>query len=108
MLNYPERWIGRNGPLAQQPRSPDLTPLDFLYFKWKPNETIGSPVSLSNVVLKKDILVVLLINYLLFLLIVITILQVGTYCKIQIFLLSNKIFSCTINIIVQLNTFRIQ
>lgn len=27
--NYPRRWIGRNGPIAWPPRSPDLTPLDF-------------------------------------------------------------------------------
>lgn len=29
---FPERWIGRNGPVAWPPRSPDLTPLDF--FLW--------------------------------------------------------------------------
>lgn len=28
---YPHRWIGRNGPVPWPPRSPDLTPLDFLY-----------------------------------------------------------------------------
>lgn len=27
--NFPGRWIGRNGPIAWPPRSPDLTPLDF-------------------------------------------------------------------------------
>lgn len=27
--NYAGRWIGRNGPIAWPPRSPDLTPLDF-------------------------------------------------------------------------------
>lgn len=26
---YPNRWIGRNGPILWPPRSPDLTPLDF-------------------------------------------------------------------------------
>ena len=26
---YPNRWIGRGGPVAWPPRSPDLTPLDF-------------------------------------------------------------------------------
>jgi hypothetical protein len=26
---YPNRWIGRNGPIRWPPRSPDLTPLDF-------------------------------------------------------------------------------
>lgn len=27
--NYPERWIGRNGPILWPARSPDLTPMDF-------------------------------------------------------------------------------
>jgi len=27
--NFPDRWIGRLGPIAWPPRSPDLTPLDF-------------------------------------------------------------------------------
>uniref|UniRef100_A0A1Y1L7H2 Tc1-like transposase DDE domain-containing protein n=1 Tax=Photinus pyralis TaxID=7054 RepID=A0A1Y1L7H2_PHOPY len=29
---FPNRWIGRGGPVAWPPRSPDLTPLDF--FLW--------------------------------------------------------------------------
>lgn len=29
---YPDRWIGRDGPIAWPPRSPDLNPLDF--FLW--------------------------------------------------------------------------
>jgi hypothetical protein len=29
---YPHRWIGRGGPVAWPPRSPDLTPVDF--FLW--------------------------------------------------------------------------
>lgn len=29
---FPNRWIGRNGPIRWPPRSPDLTPLDF--FLW--------------------------------------------------------------------------
>jgi len=29
---YPERWIGRGGPINWPPRSPDLNPLD--YFLW--------------------------------------------------------------------------
>lgn len=28
-LTYPNRWIGRGGPVPWPPRSPDLTPLDF-------------------------------------------------------------------------------
>lgn len=30
--NYPNKWIGRNGPIAWPPRSPDLNSLDF--FLW--------------------------------------------------------------------------
>jgi len=26
---FPEKWIGTNGPISWPPRSPDLTPLDF-------------------------------------------------------------------------------
>lgn len=29
---FPQRWIGRSGPIAWPARSPDLTPLD--YFLW--------------------------------------------------------------------------
>jgi hypothetical protein len=28
-VNFPERWIGRAGPIPWPPRSPDITPLDF-------------------------------------------------------------------------------
>jgi hypothetical protein len=28
--SYPQRWIGRGGPVAWPPRSPDLNPLDFI------------------------------------------------------------------------------
>ena len=28
---YPNRWIGRGGPVPWPPRSPDLTPLDFFF-----------------------------------------------------------------------------
>jgi hypothetical protein len=31
-ITWTERWIGRSGPIAWPPRSPDLTPLDF--FLW--------------------------------------------------------------------------
>ncbi|EZA56036.1 hypothetical protein X777_04039, partial [Ooceraea biroi] len=31
-IHYPDRWIGRAGPVAWPARSPDLTPLDF--FAW--------------------------------------------------------------------------
>ena len=29
---FPNRWIGRDGPISWPPRSPDVTPLDF--FLW--------------------------------------------------------------------------
>ena len=29
---YPDRWIGRLGPIVWPPRSPDLNPLDFFYW----------------------------------------------------------------------------
>ena len=29
---FPERWIGRGGPISWPPRSPDLTPLDFFFW----------------------------------------------------------------------------
>jgi hypothetical protein len=28
---FPNRWIGRDGPIAWPPRSPDITPLDFFF-----------------------------------------------------------------------------
>jgi hypothetical protein len=31
-VNFPGRWVGRGGPIAWPPRSPDLTPLDV--FLW--------------------------------------------------------------------------
>lgn len=30
-INFPNRWIGRGGPIRWPPRSPDLTKLDFLW-----------------------------------------------------------------------------
>ena len=46
---YGERWIGRAGPVAWPPRSPDLTPLDF--FLWghvKNLEYRDGPVNTSD------------------------------------------------------------
>ena len=31
-VTFPDRWMGRNGPILWPARSPDLTPLD--YFLW--------------------------------------------------------------------------
>ena len=30
-ITFPNSWIGRNGPIAWPPRSPDLSVLDFFY-----------------------------------------------------------------------------
>lgn len=37
-VTFPERWIGRNGPVSWPPRSPDLTPLDFCLWGWLKDE----------------------------------------------------------------------
>jgi len=36
---FPNRWLGRGGPVAWPPRSPDLTPLD--YYLWGPHEDVS-------------------------------------------------------------------
>ena len=41
-----ERWIGRRGPVAWPPRSPDLTPLEYLFVKNLVYR--GGPVNTSN------------------------------------------------------------
>ena len=35
---FPNRWLGRGGPVAWPPRSPDLTPLD--YYLWGHMKTL--------------------------------------------------------------------
>ena len=30
--SFPQHWIGRDGPIAWPPQSPDLTPLDFFFW----------------------------------------------------------------------------
>ena len=30
--SFPNRWLGRGGPVTRPPRSPDLTPLDFYFW----------------------------------------------------------------------------
>jgi len=30
VATFPNRWIGRDGPIPWPPRSPDITPLDFI------------------------------------------------------------------------------
>jgi hypothetical protein len=43
--HFPGKWIGRNGPVAWPPRSPDLNPIDF--YVWCPvkNEVHSTPVT---------------------------------------------------------------
>ena len=36
--SFPNRWLGRRGPVAWPPRSPDLTPLD--YYLWGHMKTL--------------------------------------------------------------------
>lgn len=43
---YGERWIGRGGPVAWPPRSPDLNPLD--YFLWGYLKTLVYSVPIEN------------------------------------------------------------
>ena len=45
--NFPERWIGRAGPVAWPPRSPDLTPLDF--FVWGYVKTLVYETAPQNI-----------------------------------------------------------
>lgn len=41
---YPGRWIGRGGPIAWPPRSPDLTPLDFYVWGYLKAEVYQVPI----------------------------------------------------------------
>lgn len=41
---YPGRWIGRGGPVAWPPRSPDLTPLDFYLWGTMEDMVFATPV----------------------------------------------------------------
>ncbi|KAJ4449576.1 hypothetical protein ANN_00978 [Periplaneta americana] len=41
---FPDRWIGRSGPIAWPPRSPDLNPLDFYLWGHLKSLVYSSPV----------------------------------------------------------------
>lgn len=41
---YPNRWIGRLGPILWPPRSPDLNPLDFFYWGCLKEEVYSKPI----------------------------------------------------------------
>jgi len=43
--HYPERWIGRGGPLSWPPRSPNLTSLDFYLWVYLKNVVYQTPVN---------------------------------------------------------------
>lgn len=43
--NYNERWIGRGGPVAWPPRSPDITPLDFFVWGYIKEIVYSTPVT---------------------------------------------------------------
>ncbi|GBM93998.1 hypothetical protein AVEN_219767-1 [Araneus ventricosus] len=42
---FPRRWIGRNGPLAWPPRSPDLTQLDFFLWGYVKDKVFASKIT---------------------------------------------------------------
>jgi len=42
---FPNRWIGRDGPTPWPPRSPDITPLDFLLWGYVKDKVFSTPVS---------------------------------------------------------------
>jgi len=41
---FPNRWIGRDGPTTWPPRSPDITPLDFLLWGYVKDKVFLTPV----------------------------------------------------------------
>lgn len=43
--NFPERWIGRGGPILWSPRSPDLNPLDYFVWGFLKDKVYGSKIN---------------------------------------------------------------
>ena len=44
--SFSNRWLGRGGPVAWPPRSPDLMPLDYyLWEPWDPNDNYDMSAS---------------------------------------------------------------
>ena len=41
---FPNRWIGRDGPTPWPPRSPDITPLDFLLWGFVKDKVFSTPI----------------------------------------------------------------
>lgn len=50
---YPNRWIGRNGPIAWPPRSPDLTPLDFYVWGFLKDEVYSSQIDTRQLLISR-------------------------------------------------------
>lgn len=50
---YPNRWIGRGGPIAWPPRSPDLTPMDFYLWGHLKTLVYSSPVHTREELLQR-------------------------------------------------------
>jgi hypothetical protein len=44
-LQFPNRWIGRNGPISWPPRSPDLTPMDFYVWGYMKDLVYSVPIN---------------------------------------------------------------
>ena len=42
--NFPNSWIGRDGPTTWPPRSPDVTPLDFFFWGFVKQKVFREPV----------------------------------------------------------------
>ena len=41
---FPNRWIGREGTTPWPPRSPDITPLDFILWRYVKDKVFSTPV----------------------------------------------------------------
>lgn len=53
---FPDKWIGRGGPVEWPPRSPDLTPLDYCLWGWMKSEVYKQKVD------TRDELIVRILN----------------------------------------------
>ncbi|CAH2001904.1 unnamed protein product, partial [Acanthoscelides obtectus] len=50
---YSERWIGRGGPVAWPPRSPDLNPLDFFVWGFLKEKVYQTPVTTRDMLISR-------------------------------------------------------
>jgi hypothetical protein len=50
--SFPNRWLGRGGPVAWPPRSPDLTPLD--YYLWGHMKTLVYETKVKSIAALRD------------------------------------------------------